>query len=165
MYIFMTPYNTNANLTAIITEARSTPNTLYTAPNFLNYEHILWSKIAKLSSRKWSTEHPQKMHPWMYTFTSILLLNNEHCANPPLSRSDRGPSGGPVPKVFRKRAPRANKHTRTHDRRRQHLVELRFSPLLHIHSWRKRTYVYLNILRHWSMCLHRKGSQTCSVAQ
>jgi hypothetical protein len=25
--------------------------------------------------------------------------------NPPLSRSDRGPSGGPVPKVFRKRAP------------------------------------------------------------
>jgi hypothetical protein len=25
--------------------------------------------------------------------------------NPPLSRSDRGPSGGPVPKGFRKRAP------------------------------------------------------------
>jgi hypothetical protein len=48
MYIFMTEYNINANLTAIITEARSnvgnfskpggkrgvTPNTLYTAPKF-----------------------------------------------------------------------------------------------------------------------------------
>jgi hypothetical protein len=44
---------------------------------FLNYEYILWSKIAKLSSRKWSTEHPQKMHSWMYTFTSIVLLNVE----------------------------------------------------------------------------------------
>jgi hypothetical protein len=30
--------------------------------NFLTYGYILWSKIAKLSSQKVSTEHPQKMH-------------------------------------------------------------------------------------------------------
>jgi hypothetical protein len=44
---------------------------------FINYGYILWSKIAKLSSEKVSAEHPQKMHSWMYTFTSIVLLNVE----------------------------------------------------------------------------------------
>jgi hypothetical protein len=44
---------------------------------FLNYGYILWSKIAKSSSEKVSAEHPQKMHSWMHTFTSILLFNVE----------------------------------------------------------------------------------------
>jgi hypothetical protein len=34
-----------------------------------------------------------------------IFLDTKTNPNPPLSRSDRGPSGGPVPKGFRKRAP------------------------------------------------------------
>ncbi len=76
----------------------------------LNCGYVLWSKIAKLYSEKVSTEHPQKMHLWMDTFTSIVLLNVEtvllalinvlknllghkNKPKPPLSWSDRGPTG------------------------------------------------------------------------
>jgi hypothetical protein len=64
---------------------------------FLNYVYISWSKIAKFSSWKWSTEHPQKMHSCMYTFASILLLNVETVL-----------SGGPYRKDFEREPPRAN---------------------------------------------------------
>jgi hypothetical protein len=81
----------NAILTVIITEARSnvgnfsrgggewvSGRTPFIHPQyFLNYGYILWSKTTKLSSEKVSTEHPQKMHSWMYTFSSIVLLHVE----------------------------------------------------------------------------------------
>jgi hypothetical protein len=53
------------------------PNTLYTPRYFLNYGYISWSKIAKLYSEEVSTEHPQEIHSWMHTFSSIVLLNVE----------------------------------------------------------------------------------------
>jgi len=75
----MTLHNMNANLTKKITEARSnvgnfsktggkwvSGRTPFIHPqNFLTYAYILWSKIAKLSSQKVSTEYPQKIHAWI----------------------------------------------------------------------------------------------------
>ncbi len=90
----MTVYDINANLTIIIMKAQS---------NVGNF-----SKTG--GAEKVSTEHPQKMHLWMDTFTSIVLLNVEtvllalinvlknllghkNKPKPPLSWSDRGPTG------------------------------------------------------------------------
>jgi hypothetical protein len=137
MYIFMTQYNINANLTAIITEARSnvgnfskpggkrgvTPNTLYTATKFrqlciyfmIKNRQIIFPKVVY-----WTPPENAFMNGYFYFYSVVKCGNralgiNERIKkifsdtktnpNPPLSRSDRGPSGGPVPKVFRKRAP------------------------------------------------------------
>jgi hypothetical protein len=45
--------------------------------NFLTYVYIVWSKIDKLSFKKVSAAHPQKMHLWMDTFSSFVLSNVE----------------------------------------------------------------------------------------
>jgi hypothetical protein len=71
----MTGHYIDANLTVIITEARSNvgnisnpgemgvrPNTLYTPPIFPQLWIYFMIKMAKVSSETVSTEHPQKMH-------------------------------------------------------------------------------------------------------
>jgi hypothetical protein len=136
----MTEHYINANLTVIITEARSnvgniskpggemgvTPNTLYTPPIFPQLWIYFMIKNRQIIFPKVIYRTPPEnafMNVYFYFYCVVKCGNralgiNERIKkifsdtktnpNPPLSRSDRGPSGGPVPKGFRKRAPRAN---------------------------------------------------------
>jgi hypothetical protein len=124
------PRDGGASRSPLAPDLRRTCRTPFIHPqHFLNYGYILWSEITKLYSQKVSAEHPEKMHTYMDTFTSIVLLVNVETVllalmnvlkkifsdtktnpNPPLSQSDRGPFRDPNQKDFERESPRTNKH-------------------------------------------------------
>jgi hypothetical protein len=89
--MYITVYYINANLTVLITEAQSNvgnfskpggemgvrPNTLYTPPIFPQLRIYFMIKNRQIIFPKGVYRTPKKMHSWMYTFTSIVLLNVE----------------------------------------------------------------------------------------
>jgi hypothetical protein len=99
------------------------PNTLYTPPIFPQLRIYFMIKNRQIIFPKGVYRTPPEnafMNVYFYFYCVLKCGNralgiNERIKkifsdtktnpNPPLSRSDRGPCGGPVPKGFRKRAP------------------------------------------------------------
>ena len=99
------------------------PNTLYTPPVFPQLWIYFMIKNRQIIFPKVVYRTPPEnafMNVYFYFYSVVkcgnralginerikkIFLDTKTNPNPPLSRSDRGPSGGPVPKGFRKRAP------------------------------------------------------------
>jgi hypothetical protein len=99
------------------------PNTLYTPPVFPQLCIYFMIKNRQIIFPKVVYRTPPEnafMNVYFYFYSVVkcgnralginerikkIFLDTKMNPNSPLSRSDRGPSGGPVPKGFRKRAP------------------------------------------------------------